>query len=242
MIPASCQDEATGFYKPYELIVFLENHLTFLSFSEYRRLAPHNHIRLLYNENQQELRVQERPSFSSAHYLHCHHTAVEDDSSYTALNLQDCSHTSFQFSIVAGIVVLRDCDHVTLSICCNRLLVMSLPLPSITRSNCHHIALYTYTCTNPVFIACAPDTMLTAPYNTPRVQLLRRLREAHLTGRNCWDFGIDMKGVAFPCPKLPPEEFSPFLAKEITGEEELPLLPTEYEDVFRHVLNTLKKT
>ena len=241
MIPASCLDETTGFYKAYDLIVFLENHLSFLPFTAYRDMASRNHRRLFYNEILQELRVQDIPSFSSSYYLHCHNTSVEDDSAYTSLVIQNCSHSSFQCSTVSGIVVLRNCSHITLSVCCNRLLIMCTFPSIVTPSNSHHIALYTYTCTNPVFIASAPDTILIAPYNTPRVQLFKKLQEAHITGRNCWDLGIDVKGVAFSCPKLPPEEFSPFLAKEITGEEELPLLPTEYEDVFQNVLSTLKK-
>ena len=46
-----------------------------------------------------------------------------------------------------------------------------------------------------------------------------------------------MVGNAVAKKKITAEQY-----KEITGEEELPLLPTEYEEVFRHVLNTLKKT
>ena len=159
--------------------------------------------------------------------------------------MQDCHHVSLQCAVVSGVVVVRDCSYVTLSVCCSHLVVMCVSSAPLTPSNSHHIGLFVYTTTNPLFVNTPPNTVVVAPYNTPRAGLLRQLKDARLSGRNCWDFGIDLRGFRFPCAELPPWEFSPFIAREEMTEEEvekleLPLLPKRYEDVFRRVLDVLK--
>ena len=149
----------------------------------------------------------------------------ENPSLATSFVVQDCHHASLQCAVVSGVVVIRDCSYVTLSVCCSHLVVMCVSSTLLTPSNSHHIGLFVYA--------------------TPRAGLLRQLKDARLSGRNCWDFGIDLKGFRFPCAELPPREFSPFITREEMTEEEvekleLPLLPKRYEDVFRRVLDVLK--
>lgn len=159
--------------------------------------------------------------------------------------MQDCHRSALQCAVVSGVVIVRDCSDVTLSVCCSHLVVMCVSSSRFTPSNSHHVGLFVYCTTNPLFISTPPNTVVVAPYNTPRAGLLQQLREARLSGRNCWDFGIDLRGYRFPCAELPPREFSPFITKEEMTEDEvekleLPLLPKQYEDVFRCVLDALK--
>lgn len=80
-----------------------------------------------------------------------------------------------------------------------------------------------------------------APYNVPRNHLLQQMEEAKLTGKNCWNCGITLKGYYFPCGLLPPFLFTPFISYSVLHSEnrgtlQIPLLPTEYEDVFVRLL------
>ena len=78
-----------------------------------------------------------------------------------------------------------------------------------------------------------------APYNVPRTQLLTRLQEAGLEGRNCWNIGLDRNADHFTCAMLPPEKFAPFVGEDGSDEMDLPLLPTAYEDQMRRSLKLL---
>ena len=153
--------------------------------------------------------------------------------------LKDCVGCTVQLAVVSHIVVLHNCSDVTLSVCCGRLLVASRFASSLTSRASSGLLLYLYTPTNPLFVQTDSAECVVAPYNVPRTQLLARLQEAGLEGRNCWNIGLDRNADHFTCAMLPPEKFAPFVGEDGSDEMDLPLLPTAYEDQMRRSLKLL---
>lgn len=116
-------------------------------------------------------------------------------------------------------------------------------------SSCQGLLTYVYACSNPIYVNTPLERTITAPYNIPQPQIQEKLEKAGLTGRNCWDLGVDLRGVHFPCARLPPSLFTPFVSHPVLDSEQeksnalqLPLLPKEYEDVFIQVFNSMKSS
>lgn len=153
--------------------------------------------------------------------------------------MKDCVGCTVQLAVVSHIVVLHNCSDVTLSVCCGRFLVSSRFASSLTSRASSSLLLYLYTPTNPLFVQTDSAECVVAPYNIPRTQLLARLQEAGLEGRNCWNIGLDRNADHFTCAMLPPEKFAPFVGEDGSDEMDLPLLPTAYEDQMRRSLKLL---
>lgn len=171
------------------------------------------------------------------YFLNCHHSTIDDSNTHQSILIEDCSNSSFQLGIVENTVVVRNCKQITLSVCCNRLIIMFVRCVLVTFSNCDGILTYTFTCSNPIYIKTNTNQAVIAPYNIPRKNLIDQLEKLRMNCRNCWDLGVDLNGVHFSCAVLPPALFSPVLSHtEETDHLQLPLLPQEYEDVFIQAL------
>lgn len=188
-------------------------------------------------------------SHSIAYYIHCHDCVIDDCSQYDTILIEDCSHCSFQFSIIKSTVIIRNSQDITLSACTKRLFIEFVLSGIFIFSSCKGILTYVYTCSNPIYVNTPLQNTITAPYNVPQDHIQEKLEKVGLTGRNCWDLGVDLKGVHFPCARLPPSLFTPFVSHPVLNCEQeesialqLPLLPKEYEDVFVQVFNSMKRS